>query len=57
MINHFKTEADAIAHLTAKGFKFHSDCYTWTHSNGVHARVYIDQFRGVYVQFRDTVGA
>jgi Holliday junction resolvase-like predicted endonuclease len=50
MINHFKTEADAVSHLTSKGFTQRGR--KWVSRCGlIDARVFIDNFRGVYIQF------
>lgn len=54
MINHFKTEAEAKAHLIRKGFKqLSKSTDVWVSPDSyVEARIEIDLHRGPYIQYR-----
>jgi hypothetical protein len=56
MVNHFKTEAAAKAHLVSKGFtQLEKSISIWVSADSyVEARIEIDLHRGPYIYYRKT---
>jgi len=55
MVNHFKTEAAAKAHLISKGFtQLSKSTEVWVSADSyVEARIEIDLHRGPYIYFKN----